>query len=109
PDEARSKIAVMRQAAGERSVEATVMGPVLVGRTNGEYQERLAAAAASRGITSDELEKRWTEAGLVVGTAERAAERIAAFEEAGVERICVQWIDLDDLDGMKQTFEALLQ
>ena len=109
PDEARSKIAVMRQAAGERSVEATVMGPVLVGRTNGEYQERLAAAAASRGITSDELEKRWTEAGLVVGTAERAAERIAAFEDAGVERIYVQWIDLDDLDGMKQTFEALLQ
>jgi alkanesulfonate monooxygenase SsuD/methylene tetrahydromethanopterin reductase-like flavin-dependent oxidoreductase (luciferase family) len=108
PDEARSKIAVMRQAAGDRTVEATVMGPVLVGRTESEYRERLATAAGARGITPDELEKRWTKAGLVVGTSAQAAERITALEEAGVERMYVQWIDLDDLDGMKQTFEALL-
>jgi len=108
PDEARSKIAVMRQAAGDRSVEATVMGPVLVGRNASEYRERLAEAAASRGIEPDELEKRWTDAGLVVGTREKASETIAALQEAGVERMYVQWIDLDDLDGMKQTFEALL-
>lgn len=109
PEEARAKIAVMKEAAGQRPVEATVMGPVLVGRTESEYRDRLAAAAGSRGITPDELEQRWTDAGLVVGTAEQAAERIAALEEAGVERMYVQWIDLDDLDGMKQTFEALLQ
>ena len=108
PDEATSKIAVMRQAAGDRTVEATVMGPVLVGRTESEYRERLATAAGSRWITPDELEKRWSEAGLVVGTSAQAAERIAALEEAGVERMYVQWIDLDDLEGMKQTFEALL-
>jgi alkanesulfonate monooxygenase SsuD/methylene tetrahydromethanopterin reductase-like flavin-dependent oxidoreductase (luciferase family) len=108
PDEARSKIAVMRQAAGVRTVEATVMGPVLVGRTESEYRERLAAAAGSRGITPDQLEKRWSEAGLVVGTSAQAAERIAALEEAGVERMYVQWIDLDDLEGMRQTFEALI-
>ncbi|CAN5836972.1 LLM class F420-dependent oxidoreductase [soil metagenome] len=108
PDEARSKIAVMRAAAGDRQVEATVMGPVLVGRNDSEYRERLAAAASPRGITSDELEKRWTDAGLVVGTTEQAAEQIAALEEAGVDRMYVQWIDLDDLDGMKQTFEALI-
>jgi alkanesulfonate monooxygenase SsuD/methylene tetrahydromethanopterin reductase-like flavin-dependent oxidoreductase (luciferase family) len=108
PDEARENIAVMREAAGDRTVEATVMGPVLVGRTESEYRERLAAAAGSRGITADELEKRWTDAGLVVGTSERAAEKIAALEDAGVDRMYVQWIDLDDLEGMKQTFEALL-
>ncbi len=109
PEEARSKIEMMRAAAGDRTVEATVMGPVLVGRTDGEYRERLAIAAASRGITSDQLEKRWTDAGLVIGTSEQAAEKIAALEEAGVERMYVQWIDLDDIEGMKQNFEALLQ
>lgn len=108
PGEARSKIEVMRAAAGDRPVEATVMGPVLVGRTESEYRERLATVAASRGISTDELEKRWTDAGLVVGTSEQAAERIAALEEAGVDRMYVQWLDLDDLDGMKQTFEALI-
>ncbi len=108
PDEARSKITVMKQAAGDRSVEATVMGPVLVGRNDGEYRERLGEAAATRGITPDELEKRWTDAGLVIGTTEQAAERIAALEEAGVERMYVQWLDLNDLEGMKQTFESLI-
>jgi hypothetical protein len=35
------------------------------------------------------------------------AEQTAALEEAGVERMYVQWIDFDDLDGMKQSIEVL--
>ncbi|MEX1038884.1 MAG: LLM class flavin-dependent oxidoreductase [Acidimicrobiia bacterium] len=107
PDEAKAKIEVMREAAGDRPVEATVMGPVLVGRTESEYRERLGAFASARDVTSDELEKRWTDAGLIVGTPERVAEQIAALEEAGVERMYVQWIDFENLEGMKQSFEAL--
>jgi alkanesulfonate monooxygenase SsuD/methylene tetrahydromethanopterin reductase-like flavin-dependent oxidoreductase (luciferase family) len=107
PDEANAKIEVMRKAAGDRRVEATVMGPVLVGRDESEYRERLAKAASARDITPEELGKRWTNAGLVVGAHDRVAEQIAALEEAGVERMYVQWIDLDDLDGMKQTIEVL--
>ncbi len=102
-EEARDKIEVMRTAAGDRSVEATVMGPALVGRTDTEYQRRLAAAAASRDLTSEELEQRYVDAGIPVGTPNRAAETVAALEEAGVQRIYVQWLDLDDLDSMKDT------
>ena len=107
PDEARAKIEVMRNAAGNRQVEATVMGPVLVGRDESEYRDRLAKSASARDITPDELEKRWTNAGLVVGAGDQVAEQIAALEEAGVERMYVQWIDFDDLDGMKQSIEVL--
>jgi alkanesulfonate monooxygenase SsuD/methylene tetrahydromethanopterin reductase-like flavin-dependent oxidoreductase (luciferase family) len=107
PDEAAAKIGVMREAAGGRHVEATVMGPLLVGSTETEYHDRLAGAAAKRGLHPDELEERWNNAGLITGTADEAAEKISALEEAGVERMYVQWIDLDDMDGMKQTFEAL--
>jgi alkanesulfonate monooxygenase SsuD/methylene tetrahydromethanopterin reductase-like flavin-dependent oxidoreductase (luciferase family) len=103
PDSAREKIAVMRDAAGDRAVEATVMGAALVGRDEASYRERLAGAAARRDLAPEDLEQRYSENGLLVGTPERVAESVAALEEAGVQRIYVQWLDLNDLDGMRET------
>jgi alkanesulfonate monooxygenase SsuD/methylene tetrahydromethanopterin reductase-like flavin-dependent oxidoreductase (luciferase family) len=79
------------------------MGPALVGRSNAEYQERLGRAAERRDVSPDDLEKRYTENGLFVGTPDRVAESVAALEEAGVERVYVQWLDLNDSDGMRDT------
>ncbi len=108
PDDARERVDVMREAAGDREVEVTMMGPVLIGGDEAEYRDRLAEAAKTRGADPDELEKRWQQAGIVTGSREKAREQMAALEDAGVERYYVQWIDLDDLDGMKRTFEVLL-
>lgn len=102
-DTARERIAVMREAAGDRDVEATVMGPALVGATEDLYRERLAKAAARRDMSSEDLEKRYADNGLIHGTPGQAAEMVAALEEAGVQRLYVQWLDLDDLDGMRET------
>jgi len=100
---AREKIAVMRDAAGNRDVEATVMGPALVGRDETAYQERLDQAASRRGVSGDDLEQRYADNGYIVGTPKRVADSVAALEEAGVQRIYVQWLDLDDLDAMRET------
>ncbi len=102
-DEARDKVATMRSAAGDRSVEATVMGPALVGRTDAEFRMRLERAAAGRGMAPEDLERRYETNGYPVGTPTRVSETVAALEDAGVERIYVQWLDLDDLDGMRET------
>jgi alkanesulfonate monooxygenase SsuD/methylene tetrahydromethanopterin reductase-like flavin-dependent oxidoreductase (luciferase family) len=102
-DEARRKIAVMREAAGGREVEATVMGPALVGRTEAEYRQRLEPRAASREMSVEDYERRLTDNGVPVGTPDMVAERVSALEDAGVERIYVQWLDLADLDGMRET------
>ena len=107
PVEAKAKIEVMRAAADGRSVEATVMGGAMVGRTQAEYQERLAKSAAERDIQPKELEERYANNGFPVGTPDRVAETVVALEEAGVERIYVQWLDLDDLDTMKETVEIV--
>ncbi len=107
PEEAKRKIAVMKTAAGERQVEATVMGGALVGRTETEFEERLARAANARGITPKELEDRYVNNGFPVGTPARVAETVAGLEEAGVERIYIQWLDLDDLDTMKDTVDIV--
>lgn len=103
PDQARGKIAVMREAAGDRDVEATVMGMAMVGATDTDYQERLGKAAATRDVAPEDFEKRLVDNGMLVGTPERVAETVAALEEAGVDRIYIQWLDLNDLDTMRDT------
>ena len=83
------------------------MGGALVGRTEAEYQERLARSAGKRDLQPKELEERYVNNGFPVGTPDRVAETVAALEEAGVERIYVQWLDLDDLDTMKETVDIV--
>jgi alkanesulfonate monooxygenase SsuD/methylene tetrahydromethanopterin reductase-like flavin-dependent oxidoreductase (luciferase family) len=107
PDEARQKIGVMREAAGDRQVEATVMGPALVGATEAEYRDRLGKAAAARDTSPDDLENRFAGAGIPIGTPDRVAETITALEEAGVQRYYVQWLDLADQDAMRDSVEVV--
>ena len=48
------------------------------------------------------------ERGFIVGTASAAVEQIGAFAEAGAERVMLQWLDLDDLDGLAALAAAVL-
>jgi alkanesulfonate monooxygenase SsuD/methylene tetrahydromethanopterin reductase-like flavin-dependent oxidoreductase (luciferase family) len=104
-DEARGKIRVMRDAAGDRVVEATMMGPVTVAESDAELAELIAAAAGRRHTTSDELISRWESSGMLFGTPTRLQEKMAALEEAGVQRIYLQWLDLADYDGLARMVE----
>jgi alkanesulfonate monooxygenase SsuD/methylene tetrahydromethanopterin reductase-like flavin-dependent oxidoreductase (luciferase family) len=106
-DEAREKIQVMREAAGDRSVEVTMMGTGTVAGTDAELADLVTAAAGRRHITSDELTARWEKAGVLFGTPSRLTERIAALEEAGVERLYLQWWDLTDYDGLARMVELV--
>lgn len=106
-DQAKEKVATMRAAADGRAVEATVMGGALVGRSEAEFQERLARAAAARKITPKELEERYVDNGFPVGTPGRVADTIAGLADAGVERVYIQWLDLDDLETMKDTVDIV--
>ena len=106
-DEAREKIRVMREAAGDRKVDVTMMGPVTAAGTDAEMAELLAEAANRRHITSDELITRWEESGVLFGTPTQLTEKIAALEEAGVERLYLQWWDLTDYDGLARMVELV--
>lgn len=106
-DEVAARIEVMRKAAGDREVTATVMGPTLVGRSDREYRERLEVAAKTRGVSTEKLEERFDEMGLPIGPPARAKETLDALAEAGVERYYVQWLAPGDVDGFAVTIEAL--
>lgn len=47
--------------------------------------------------TADEMRKR----GLIVGTAEQIVEQCHQLSNVGVQRVMLQWLDLDDTTGLE--------
>lgn len=105
--EVADRVKVMKEAAGDRPVTATLMGQAVVGRTDAEYRDRLGQEAARRGIAPDDMEQRFRDRGMPVGTPAQAQETLAAFAEVGIERFYIQWLDATDRDGFAATVEAL--
>jgi alkanesulfonate monooxygenase SsuD/methylene tetrahydromethanopterin reductase-like flavin-dependent oxidoreductase (luciferase family) len=101
------KIARVRRAASEHdrdpdSIAISVMGPALLAPNNERLQELLAAGAAFRNITVEELLEGLQKDGVPMGTPENAAPAIARLEELGVEKYYVQWLDLGDRRGIEE-------
>ena len=46
--------------------------------------------------------------GLAVGTSSEIVEQLGAIHEAGIQRVMLQWLDLDDLDGLEALAEGVL-
>ncbi len=83
-----------------RSVKRSMMTGIRFGMTREILQEHL-----SRGNHSfDELRQR----GLVVGTGEQVKAQLAELDQAGVQRVMLQWLELDDLDGLRALGRAVL-
>jgi alkanesulfonate monooxygenase SsuD/methylene tetrahydromethanopterin reductase-like flavin-dependent oxidoreductase (luciferase family) len=106
-EEARAKIQVMRRSSGDREVEVTMMGPVTVAGSDAELAERLLGAAGRRNISTEALISRWETAGVLFGTRSQITEKMAALEDAGVERMYLQWLDLADYDGLARMLELM--
>ncbi|MBZ0298574.1 MAG: LLM class F420-dependent oxidoreductase, partial [Anaerolineae bacterium] len=66
--------------------------------TFGKDEADLRAKLEAKGVGStDEL---W-ERGATGGTASELVDRLSQWEAAGVERLLLQWIDLDDLESLE--------
>ena len=46
---------------------------------------------------------------LEYGDLDQVRQQVAAFEAAGVQRIMLQWLELDDIDGMARVARALIR
>ncbi len=78
-------------------VRRSLMTGLVFGRTDAELRERLGGRDATA------LRAR----GLVVGTASQVADQVARWAEVGAQRVMLQWLDLDDLDGLEALAQAL--
>jgi F420-dependent oxidoreductase-like protein len=86
-------------ADGSRSpseVRRSMMVGCIFGHDDKQVEERVAARTKGERTAADLRDR-----GVVVGTASQMADQIGQLEEAGVQRVMLQWIDLDDLDGLE--------
>jgi hypothetical protein len=77
-----------------------MMTGCIFGKDESALQEKIAA----RKRTFDELRGR----GIVVGNAAQVPEQLHELAEAGLERVMLQWLDLDDLAGLESLAKAVL-
>ncbi len=112
PDEIAPKVERLRSAAQDagrdpNSIAVSVMGPVLTGRDERSYRDRLVKMAAARDRDPDEFEQRWADHGIPIGPPSRVRDTIAALESVGVSKYYLQHFDLTDLSNLDEAVEAL--
>jgi len=83
------------------SVRRSMMTGLVFGRDDAEVQRKLTA----RGRAAEDLRGR----GVIVGTASEIIDHLVQLEAAGVQRVMLQWLDLDDLDGLEAFARTVVQ
>jgi F420-dependent oxidoreductase-like protein len=58
----------------------------------------------ARGRSKDELRER----GVIAGVGEEIKEQLQGLSQAGVQRIMLQWLELDDLKGLEELAKVVL-
>ncbi|HET8905996.1 MAG TPA: TIGR03560 family F420-dependent LLM class oxidoreductase [Ktedonobacterales bacterium] len=102
------------RAAGRRpeEVHRSLMLTLIFARTRDELEQRLATRRQRpemSGKSLDEVvEALHTDGTAIVGTPDVVLRRIRDYEAAGVQELMLQWLDLDDLDGLRALADTVL-
>jgi alkanesulfonate monooxygenase SsuD/methylene tetrahydromethanopterin reductase-like flavin-dependent oxidoreductase (luciferase family) len=87
-----------KEGRDPQSVRRTIMTNVLFGNDDVEVKRKVGDRDQSA------LQGR----GILVGTKGAIQDQLGALQEAGVQRALLQWLDLDDLDGLESFARAVL-
>jgi len=82
------------------SVRRSMMTGCIFGKDDATLQQKVAA----RRRTLQELQQD----GVVAGSLSAVKEQLAALEEAGLQRVMLQWLDLDDLESLEALAKGVL-
>jgi F420-dependent oxidoreductase-like protein len=97
-----SLLTELLSAAGRKS--ESVRRSMMTGIVFGKDDTALNAKLSTRNRTVAELQAR----GAVAGSPIQVQEQLKRLEEAGVQRVMLQWLDLDDLVGLEALAKAVL-
>jgi F420-dependent oxidoreductase-like protein len=100
--EMNAKLNDMLRAAERKpeSVRRSMMTGCIFGKDDARLQEKIAA----RGKSLEQLQKD----GIIAGTISAVQEQLQELEQAGLQRIMLQWLDLDDLDSLEVLAKGVL-
>lgn len=79
-------------------VKRSLMTQVVYGKDDAAVTARLAGRDAA-GLK---------ERGVIIGTGAEVVDTLAQWQEAGLERIMLQWLELDDIAGLEQMAQDVL-
>ncbi len=85
------------------SVRRSLMTGCIFGRSEAEVRQKVQARSGGK-FTFDELRAR----GVIIGTSSQIVDQLVQLEEAGVEQVMLQWLDLDDLQGLEALAKGIL-
>ena len=105
PDRFRERNARLDELLSEEKrapgdVHRSMMTGLFYGRSAAEVEERV----KNRGRTLQESR----DLGLVIGEADGVIEQLKGLEAAGLERVMLQWLDLDDLERLEEMAAVVL-
>ncbi|MCB0034678.1 MAG: LLM class F420-dependent oxidoreductase [Anaerolineales bacterium] len=83
------------------AVRRSMMTGCVFGRDQAEVDNKV---SGYNNQTVESLRER----GLVVGTGDQMVEQLGKLADAGVQRVMLQWMALDDLDGLAAMAQAVL-
>jgi F420-dependent oxidoreductase-like protein len=93
--------AMLRQAGRE---PASVRRSMMTGCVFGKDEAALNRKIHFYGKTLEEVQQN----GVVAGSSSAVKEQLRALEQAGLQRIMLQWLDLDDLESLDALAKAIL-
>jgi len=82
------------------SVRRSMMTGCIFATSDADLKTKLDA----RGRTFEDIRQR----GVVIGTSSQLQEQLSTLAQAGVQRVMLQWIDLDDLSGLEALAKTVL-
>jgi len=88
------------QGRASESVRRSMMTGLRFAKTKKDLNRQL----TERNQKADYLRSR----GVLVGVGEEIKEQLVDLEKAGLQRVMLQWLDLDDLDGLSALADAVL-
>ena len=85
------------------SVKRSIMTGCVFGRDEEDINSLIDEIYQGR-RTKEDLK----ELGVVVGTANQIVEHLGSLSEAGVQRVMLQWLNLDDIDRLEAMANGVL-
>jgi F420-dependent oxidoreductase-like protein len=94
---------IIKQNRKPEDVLRSMMTGCIFGKNDVEVLRKVEERTKGKSSLED-LQKR----GLAVGTASEIVDQLSRMSEAGIQRVMLQWIDLEDLDGLEAMASGVL-
>jgi F420-dependent oxidoreductase-like protein len=91
------------QGRSPTDIRRSMMVGCIFGKDDSQVQHKVSQRAGGK-FSADELLQR----GLVVGTASQLVDQLSTLAEVGLQRVMLQWLDLDEIQGLEAMAKGIL-